>query len=62
VKAIHLLKLSGKHLIEPKMSEIQSVFLIFLTFFLATTQIAFFLPKLLPALFLTILDIPALPF
>jgi hypothetical protein len=38
----------GKHFIDPKSSEIQSVFQVFL----CTTQIALFWPKLLPSLFL----------
>jgi hypothetical protein len=38
----------GKHFIDPKRSEILSVFQIFPS----TTQIALFWPKLLPALFL----------
>jgi hypothetical protein len=38
----------GKHFIDPKMSEISSVFQVFP----CTMQIALFWPKLLPALFL----------
>jgi hypothetical protein len=41
----NVLKLKGKYLIDPKRSEILSVFP-------CTTQIALFWPKLLPALFL----------
>jgi hypothetical protein len=40
-----VLKLKGKHFIDPKRSEILSVFP-------CTAQIVLFLPKLLPALFL----------
>jgi hypothetical protein len=40
-----VLKLKGKHFIDPKRSEI-------LTVFPCTTQIALFWPKLLPAIFL----------
>jgi hypothetical protein len=39
----------GKHFIDPKSSEIMSIFQVFH----CTTQIALFWPKLLPALFLT---------
>jgi hypothetical protein len=45
---LNVLKLKGKHFIDPKRSEILSVFQVFP----CTTQIAVFLPKLLPALFL----------
>jgi hypothetical protein len=43
-----MLKLMGKHFIDPKSSEILSIFQVFP----CTTQIALFWPKLLPALFL----------
>jgi hypothetical protein len=47
----------GKHFIDPKSSEILSIFKVLP----CTTQIALFWPKLLPALFaLRSLDIPAL--
>jgi hypothetical protein len=49
----NVLELMEKHFIDPKRSEILSVFP-------CTTQIALFLPKLLPALFIRSLDIPAL--
>jgi hypothetical protein len=50
-------QLMGKHFIDPKSSEILSIFQVFL----CTMQIALFWPKLLPALFLLrSLDIPAL--
>jgi hypothetical protein len=42
------LKLKGKHFIDPKRSEILSVFQVFP----CTMQITLFWPKLLPALFL----------
>jgi hypothetical protein len=48
-----VLKLMEKHFIDPKRSEILSVFP-------CTTQIALFWPNLLPALFLKSLDNPAL--
>jgi hypothetical protein len=40
-----------KHFIEPKRSELRSVFLIFLNIFLAMTQIALFLAKTAPCPF-----------
>jgi hypothetical protein len=43
-----VLKLTGKHFIDPKSSEILSIFQVFP----CTTQIALFWAKLLPALFL----------
>jgi hypothetical protein len=46
----------GKHFIDPKSSEILLIFQVFP----CTTQIALIWPKLLPALFLRSLDIPAL--
>jgi hypothetical protein len=45
---LNVLKLMGKHFIDPKRSEILSVFQVFP----CTTRIAFFWPRLLPALFL----------
>jgi formate hydrogenlyase subunit 4 len=45
---LNVIKLMGKHFIDPKSSEILYIFQVFL----CTTQIALFLPKLLPALFL----------
>jgi hypothetical protein len=45
---LNVLKLKGKHFIHPKRSKILSVFQVFP----CTAQIAFFWPKLLPALFL----------
>jgi hypothetical protein len=45
---LNVLKLVGKHFIDPKSSEILSIFQVFP----CTTQIALFGPKLLPALFL----------
>jgi hypothetical protein len=53
---VDVLKLMGKHFIDPKSSEILSIFQVFH----CTTQIALFWPKLLPAVFLRSLDIPAL--
>jgi hypothetical protein len=52
-KVSYVLKLLGKHFIDPKRSEILSVFP-------CTTQIALFWPKLLPAFSSRRLDIPAL--
>jgi hypothetical protein len=46
-----MLKPMGKHFIDPIRSEILSFFLNLLMVFCAMTQIALFLPKLLPALF-----------
>jgi hypothetical protein len=43
-----VLKLVGKHFIDPKSSEVLSIFQVFP----CTTQIALFWPKPLPALFL----------
>jgi hypothetical protein len=45
---LNVLKLMGKHFIDPKSSAILSIFQVFP----CTTQIALFWPKLLPALFL----------
>jgi hypothetical protein len=45
---LNVLRLKGKYFIDPKRSEILSVFHVFP----CTTQIALFWPKLLPALFL----------
>jgi hypothetical protein len=46
--ALNVLKLMEKYFIDPKISEILSIFQVFP----CTTQIALFWPKLLPALFL----------
>jgi hypothetical protein len=48
LKCLNMLKLMGKHFIDPKSSEILSIFQVFL----CMMQIALFWPKLLPALFL----------
>jgi accessory gene regulator protein AgrB len=48
VIVLNVLKLMRKHFIDPKSSEILSIFQVFP----CTTQIALFWPKLLPALFL----------
>jgi hypothetical protein len=53
---LNVFKLMGKHLIDPKSSEILSIFQVFP----CTTQIALFWPKLLPAFSVRSLDIPAL--
>jgi hypothetical protein len=47
ISVLNMLKLMGKHFIDPKRSEILFVFQVFP----CTTQIACFWPKLLPALF-----------
>jgi hypothetical protein len=48
ISVLNVLRLMGKHFIYPKSSKILSVFQVFP----CTTQITFFWPKLLPALFL----------
>jgi hypothetical protein len=48
LKWLNVLKLMGKHFIDPKSSDILSIFEVFP----CTMQIALFWPKLLPALFL----------